>query len=827
MSEYDFKKIEEKWLKYWDENELFKSSIVEGKEKYYVLVMFPYPSGRIHMGHVRNYVIGDVIARFKRMNGFNLLHPIGWDAFGLPAENAAIKKGIHPAKWTFENIEYMKSQLKKIGLSYDWSRELATCKEDYYKWNQWFFIKFFEKGLAYKKKSSVNWCPKCATVLANEQVSEGRCWRCDSEVMQKELEQWFFKITDYKDQLLEDHKLLEENWPERVLAMQKNWIGKSTGVTVNFKLEDGQDFPIFTTRPDTIFGVTFMAIAVEHPFIKDILESADKKLKKELEDFIDKVKKEDIEKRVSDDYQKEGLFTGIHVINPLNNKKVPLYLANFVLMEYGTGAIMAVPAHDQRDFEFAKKYDVPIEVVIQPKGKELDPKKMTEAYVEDGIQVNSKGFNGINNQEAFRKIMDHIEKEKMGKRTTQYRLKDWLISRQRYWGTPIPIVYCDKCGMVPVKEEELPIKLPIDIKIDSKGGSPLAKSEEFVNTSCPKCSGPAKRETDTMDTFVDSSWYFARYCSPKSDSLPFEKKEADYWMPVDQYIGGIEHAVMHLLYSRFFHKVMQDLKLLESKEPFTRLLTQGMVTLGGTAMSKSKGNIVDPDEMAQKYGVDTLRLFILFASPPEKDLEWSEKGVAGSFRFIMRLWKFIDEKIDKIKEFKDKMPDLSAFSEEQKGLYTLLNRTIKKLTEDLDKTFHFNTSIAAVMEFLNELAKYDFKDEKDFEILNEITRKLLIIINPFIPFLTEELWQSAEYEKTVSQQSWPEYNKDFLRFNTYTMVIQVNGKIRSRLDIELDTDEEKMKDIALNDEKVKEWIKDKKVVKVIPVKNRLVNIVVK
>ena len=827
MTEYNFKKIEEKWIKYWDDKNIFQSSQKQGKEKYYVLVMFPYPSGRIHMGHVRNYVIGDLIARYKRMMGFNVIHPIGWDSFGLPAENAAMKKNVHPAKWTDENIDYMKSQLRKIGLSYNWDREVTTCKEDYYKWNQWFFLKFLEKGLAYKKKSAVNWCPECSTVLANEQVIEGKCWRCESVVVQKKLEQWFFKITDYADKLLEGHKLLEGNWPERVLTMQKNWIGKSIGVMVNFKLEDGKDFPIFTTRPDTIYGVTFMALSPEHPLVEDILDKADNNLKKELNAFIEKVKKESIEKRTSQDYEKEGIFTGQYIINPLNDKKIPLYLANFVLMEYGTGAIMAVPAHDQRDFEFAKKYDIPIEVVIQPEGEELNPKKMIAAYVEDGIQVNSAQFDGKNNREAMDLIMDFIEKQKMGKKTIQYRLKDWLISRQRYWGTPIPIIYCDKCGMVPVPEKDLPIKLPVDIKIDTGSGSPLAKCEEFVNISCPKCNSPAKRETDTMDTFVDSSWYFARYCSPKNNKEPFARQEADYWMPVDQYIGGIEHAILHLLYSRFFNKVMKDLGLLEAKEPFSKLLTQGMVIKDGAKMSKSKGNVVDPDDMISKYGADALRLFILFASPPEKDLEWSDKGIEGSSRFINRLWKFINEKIDKIKEYKDKHPDASSFNEKQKDLYTLLNKTVKKVTEDLEETFHFNTSIAAVMEFLNDLTKYDFKEEKDFELLNEIINKLLIILSPFVPFLTEELWQKIGYDKTVYDRNWTEYNQDYLTFNTYTLVIQVNGKIRNRLDIELDTDLEKMKEIALNDEKTKQWIEGKEIIKVIPIKNSLVNIVVK
>ncbi len=827
MSDYNFKEIEEKWLKIWKEKKIFKSTMDKDKEKYYVLVMFPYPSGRIHMGHVRNYVIGDLIARFKKMKGFNVLHPIGWDAFGLPAENAAIKQNVHPAKWTYDNINYMKSQLDRIGLSYDWDRELATCDESYYKWNQWFFIKFYEKGLAYKKKSCVNWCMKCNTVLANEQVIDGKCWRCDTQVELKELDQWFFKITDYTDQLLKDHKLLEGNWPLRVLAMQKNWIGKSTGVTVNFKLENGEHFPIFTTRADTIYGVTFMALSPEHPFVKTIIKDADKDLKKSLESFINKVQKEDIEKRRTGDYEKEGIFTGKYVINPLNNKKVPLYLANFVLMEYGTGAIMAVPAHDLRDFEFARKYKIPIKVVIHPKEEELDPEKMEQAYIEDGIMTNSEPFNDKNNQEAKELIMDYIEDKKFGKRTINFRLKDWLISRQRYWGTPIPIIYCDKCGMVPVPEEDLPVVLPKDIQLKSKGALSLSGFEGFYKTTCPKCGGEAKRETDTMDTFMDSSWYFCRYCSSKDDKRPFNKEEVNYWMPVDQYIGGIEHAILHLLYSRFFNKVMKDLNLLDTPEPFKKLLTQGMVTLGGTAMSKSKGNVVDPDELVGKFGADALRLFILFAAPPEKDLEWNDKGIEGSFRFLNRLWKFINEKTGKIKSFKNDKLQLEALNAQQKELYTFLNKTVKKVTDDMEKTFHFNTSIAAVMELMNELTKYDFKTDEDFILLNEIIKKILIIINPFIPFLTDELWERVGYTGNANNQDWAGYNKDYISFNTYTMVIQVNGKIRSKIEAELDTDIEAMKEMALNDDKTKEWTIDKEIIKVIPVKNKLVNIVVK
>ncbi len=826
MREYNFKEIENKWLKYWEENKVFKTKYDKDKKKYYVLVMFPYPSGRIHMGHVRNYVIGDLIARFKRMNGYNVLHPIGWDAFGLPAENAAINKGIHPAKWTYENIEYMKSQLKKIGISYDWDREIATCDEEYYKWGQWFFIKFYEKGLAYRKKSNVNWCPKCKTVLANEQVIDGKCWRCDSEVVQKDLEQWFFKITDYAEELLKDHKLLEGKWPERVLLMQKNWIGRSEGITVNFKFEDGKDLPIFTTRPDTIYGVTFMALSPESPIVDYILSKVDEKKKEEIINFVEEVKKESIEKRRSGDYDKKGLFTGLYVINPLNNDKIPLYLANFVLMEYGTGAIMAVPAHDERDFQFAKKYNIPIKVVIEPENKKLDPEKMENAYTESGIMKNSAQFNGMKNKEAMEKIKDYIEEKGFGKRTVNYRLKDWLISRQRYWGNPIPIIYCDKCGIVPVPEKDLPVKLPTDVKFEFEGGSPLAKNEKFIKTKCPKCGGEARREVDTMDTFVDSSWYYARYCSPHYDKLPFEKEEANYWMNVDQYIGGIEHAILHLLYARFFNKVMKDLGLLENEEPFAALLTQGMVIKDGAKMSKSKGNVVDPDDMIEKYGADTLRLFILFAAPPERDLEWSDKGIEGSFRFIKRVWNFIQSNLENIKNISENI-DITSLSDKQRKLYILLNITIKKVTDDLNGDFHFNTSISTIMELINEITKYQFKTEEDFSLLKYIIKRLLIILSPFTPFLTEELWQEIGFEKTIFKHGWIEYDKSHLSFNTYTMVIQINGKVRSKIEIEKGTSPEKMKELALNDEKIKKWIENKEIIKIIPVKDKLINIVIK
>ncbi len=826
MEKYDFNQIENYWIEKWEKEKKFKTTEDKSKPKYYCLVMFPYPSGRIHMGHVRNYVIGDVIARYKRRTGYNVLHPMGWDAFGLPAENAAIKHGIHPAKWTYENINYMKKQLKRLGISYDWDREISTCDEEYYKWGQWLFLKFYEKGLAYRKKSSVNWCPSCKTVLANEQVIDGKCWRCNSQVELKELEQWYFKITDYAEQLLEDHKLLEGKWPERVLIMQKNWIGKSYGITVNFKLDDGTPFPIFTTRPDTIYGVTFMALSPEHPLVNEILKTATEEKRKEIEEFLERTRKVNIEKRREGLLEKEGVFTGRYVINPLNNEKVPLYIANFVLMEYGTGAIMAVPAHDQRDFEFAKKYNIPIKVVIQPPDKELKPQEMREAYIDDGIQVNSDKFNGLPNREAMEKIMDYIEEKGWGKRTVNYRLKDWLISRQRYWGNPIPVVYCEKCGIVPVPEEELPVKLPADVSITGEG-NPLEKNEEFVNTKCPKCGSPAKRETDTMDTFVDSSWYFARYCSPRYDKAPFDKEKADFWMPVDQYIGGIEHAVLHLLYARFFTKVMRDIGLLSADEPFERLLTQGMVIKDGAKMSKSKGNVVDPDDIVKKYGADTLRLFILFASPPERDLEWSDTGIEGMWRFINRIWNFVQQYKEKLIEFKNKNFVYENLNQKQKNYLTFIHRTIKRVTDDIEKEFAFNTAIAGLMELLNYISDYDYQNENDYILLKEAVYTLLSLLEPFTPFVAEQLWKELGNEKELADTEWLKYNPDWIEFKTVQVVIQVNGKVRDKIEVSADIDDEKLKKLALEREKIKKYTEGKEILKIIVVKKKLVNIVVK
>ncbi|MFN3966482.1 MAG: leucine--tRNA ligase, partial [Endomicrobiia bacterium] len=680
---YDFKSIEQKWQITWQENKIFETLLnSKEKPKFYCLVMFPYPSGHLHMGHVRNYIIGDVIAQYKRMKGFNVFHPIGWDAFGLPAENAAIKNNIHPKKWTKENIDYMRKQLKQLGISYDWSREISTCEPEYYKWNQWLFIKMFEKGLAYRKSAPVNWCPECKTVLANEQVENGACWRCGSNVLEKDLEQWFLKITQYAEELLDGHKLLEEGWPEEVLIMQKNWIGKSVGAEVDFTV-GSEKIRIFTTRPDTLFGATFLVLSPEHIFLKKLgLHN-----KPEIKEYIENSKKKTRNERIAN-REKTGVFTGLYATNPVNNEKIPVWVADYVLMEYGTGAIMCVPAHDQRDWEFAKRYNLKIKEVIKSPDSNIEK----QAYEGEGIMINSGEFNGLESEKGREEITKWLEKKGTGIKKVNYRLKDWLISRQRYWGTPIPIVYCKNCGTVPVSEDELPVVLPENVKITGTGESPLKYVPEFVNTKCPKCSSPAKRETDTMDTFVDSSWYFLRYCDPKNEDLPFDKKIIDYWVPVDQYIGGIEHACMHLMYARFFHKVLRDLGFLSSDEPFTRLLTQGMVTLGGVAMSKSRGNIVEPDEVIEKYGVDTLRLFILFAAPPEKQLEWSDQAIEGCWRFLNRIWR-LKEMI-----YENNQKSISLSQQEKDKILRKLHQTIKKVTEDIEKRYQFNTAIAHIME---------------------------------------------------------------------------------------------------------------------------------
>jgi len=817
--EYNFTEIEKKWQQRWEED-LFTSELDEKREKYYLLEMFPYPSGRIHMGHVRNYSIGDLMARYWRMRGYNVLHPMGWDSFGLPAENAAIKNNIPPKKWTEENIGHMREQFKKLGFSYDWNREVATHTKDYYQWNQYVFTKMYDKGLAYKKKAPVNWCSTCNTVLANEQVENGLCWRCEAQVAQKELSQWFYRITDYAEELLEGTEKLKEGWPERVLAMQKNWIGRSTGLEIHFTLETGEDFPIFTTRPDTVYGVTFMVIAPEHPFLDRVTDP-------KVREYIEKARSESLVDRVSEEKEKEGMDTGLKVVNPFNGDLVPLYVGNFVLMEYGTGAIMAVPAHDSRDFAFAKKYDIPIRIVIDNPEQPLDVATMDDAYVDEGICVNSGPFDGIGNVEAIEKISDYAEKEGFGKRRVQYRIRDWLISRQRYWGCPIPVVYCHKCGTVPVPEDQLPVELPTEVDFHGDSRSPIATMDSFINTKCPGCGGDAKRETDTMDTFVDSSWYFAKFTSPGSKEI-FDFDEVDYWMPVDQYIGGIEHAVLHLLYARFYTMVLNDLGLVKCREPFTRLLTQGMVIKDGAKMSKSKGNVVDPDDIIGKFGADTVRMFMLFASPPDKDLDWSEKGVEGCFRFIGRVWRIVQKYLHLYT--RDYSFDGITLEGDLKSLRSEVHRTVMAVTRDVAERMQYNTAIARMMELVNALYQLDEKEaESDAgkQVVSELLHRLVIMLAPFVPHVAEEMWEMMGHEELLIDHQWPDYIGDLTVKDEVEVVFQVNGKIRSKAMVPADMDKEGLEKLALEDGRVKEFTGGKDIKKVIVVPGKLVNVVAK
>ena len=819
--------IEEKWQKYWDENKSFKVEMDENKPKSYVLEMFPYPSGNLHMGHVRNYSIGDVLSRFRTMKGFNVLHPMGWDSFGMPAENAAIKHGVAPKNWTLENIANMTRQLKALGLAYDWDREVATCKEDYYKWTQWFFELFYKKGLAVKKKSAVNWCNKCNTVLANEQVIDGKCWRCDSVVEKKDLEQWFFKITDYADELLKDLDLLE-GWPERVKTMQRNWIGRSEGLEMTFDIPALNDkVAVYTTRPDTSYGVTFMALAAEHPLIEKICENNPKAA--EIKAFCDRVRNQSEIERTSSESEKEGIFTGVHCINPYTGKTVEIWVTNYVLYDYGTGAVMGVPTGDQRDWMFAEKYGIEKIVVVQPKGVNLKLEEMTCAYEEkEGELVNSGEFDGMEMHEAMTAIMDKAEAEGFGKRRVNYRLRDWLISRQRYWGAPIPIIYCPHCGEVLVPEEELPVRLPEDVKFDAGAKSPLATSEAFVNCTCPKCGALATRETDTMDTFLCSSWYYLRYTDPKNDKLPFAKEINNYWGPVDQYIGGIEHAILHLLYSRFFLKVLRDAGLVDYDEPFSNLLTQGMVIKDGAKMSKSIGNVVSPEEILAKYGADTARLFILFAAPPERELDWSDQGVEGSFRFLNRVWRIIHTYMPQIEQ-KVTEYDVAALNETDKDLRRVLHSTIKKVTTDIDTRFNFNTAISSLMELVNALYGYkEAAQEINAGLVYEATSALVRMLAPFVPHMTEELWHVAFAEETsVHAEAWPVHDEAALKVDNVEIVLQVNGKVRGRLVVPAEATAAELEKIALADANVQSNIGGATVRKVICVPGRLVNIVAK
>ncbi|AKL95116.1 leucyl-tRNA synthetase LeuS [Clostridium aceticum] len=820
MATYDFKKIEEIWQNRWETEKLF-ATYNEDQPKYYVLEMFPYPSGKIHMGHVRNYSIGDVIARYKKMKGYNVLHPMGWDAFGLPAENAAIKHGIHPGIWTEQNIKDMKEQLSTLGLSYDWDREIATCNQDYYKWTQWLFLQFYHEGLAYKKESRVNWCPSCETVLANEQVVSGKCERCDSSVGKKMLNQWYFKITEYAEQLLEDIKALE-GWPHKVKVMQENWIGKSTGAEIEFEIEGYQDkLTVFTTRPDTVFGATYMVLAPEHPYVKELVEGTE--FEEAVDAFVTKLQHMSDIERTSTDTEKEGLFIGRYCINPLSGEKVPIYIANYVLVDYGTGAIMAVPAHDQRDLDFAKKYNISVVPVIQSEEKEFSIDD--EAYDGSGIMINSGEFNGLKNEEAFNRICDLMEKQGIGRRKISYRLRDWLLSRQRYWGTPIPIVYCDDCGIVPVKEENLPVQLPLDVKFTGAGLSPLTTSETFIHTPCPKCGKTARRETDTMDTFVDSSWYFLRYADPKNESLPFGKDVTNYWMPVDQYIGGVEHAILHLLYSRFFTKVIKDLKLIDIEEPFKNLLTQGMVLKDGAKMSKSKGNTVSPEEIIEKYGADTARLFVLFAAPPERDLEWSDQGVEGCSRFLNRVWRLVEEAIEN--HLLDNKTE--EMNKQDKDLQYMIHKTIKRVTEDIEGRFNFNTAVSGIMELVNDLYKYKEidKDKINGTLFKEGIETVILLLAPFAPHITEELWEKIGKDTRIYLTQWPVYKAEAIVKDEVEIVVQINGKLREKLMLPANITKEDMEKLAIENEKIQQFLEGKEIKKVIAVPKKLVNIVVK
>ena len=819
--------IEAKWQKYWEENKTFKVEMDKDKPKSYVLEMFPYPSGNLHMGHVRNYSIGDVIARFRTMKGFNVLHPMGWDSFGMPAENAAIKHNIPPKKWTLENIANMTRQLKALGLSYDWDREVTTCKEDYYKWTQWFFELFYKRGLAVKKESAVNWCDTCNTVLANEQVIDGKCWRCDHEVVKKDLSQWFFKITDYADELLKDLDLLP-GWPERVKTMQHNWIGRSEGLEFSFEIPALNDtVAVYTTRPDTAYGVTFMALAAEHPLIKKICENNPKA--DEINAFCERVRNQSEIERTSSESEKEGVFTGVYCINPFTGRKVEIWVTNYVLYDYGTGAVMGVPTGDQRDWMFADKYGIEKIVTICPIGKELKLEEMTCAYEEkEGMLVNSGEFTGMEMHKAMSAIMDKAEAEGFGKRRVNYRLRDWLISRQRYWGAPIPIIYCQHCGEVLVPEDQLPVRLPEDVSFTAGAKSPLATSEEFVHCKCPKCGADATRETDTMDTFLCSSWYYLRYTDAHNDKMPFDKDVNNYWGPVDQYIGGIEHAILHLLYSRFFVKVLRDAGLVDYDEPFSNLLTQGMVIKDGAKMSKSLGNVVSPEEILSKYGADTARLFILFAAPPERELEWSDQGVEGSFRFLNRIWRIV-QAFEAVLAQKVTEYDHSNLSEADKDLRRVLHSSIKKVTNDIETRFNFNTAISTMMELVNALYAYkEAAKEPNAGLIYEAISDLIKMMSPFVPHITEELWRGAiDANSSVHEQSWPECDEEALKVDNVEIVLQVNGKVRGRLTVPAEATKEELEKIAMADANVQAHIGDATIRKVICVPGRLVNIVAK
>jgi len=825
MDNYNPAEIEQCWQKKWEAEDFYHSSIQPEKEKYYVLEMFPYPSGKLHMGHMRVYSIGDVLARFLRMRGYNVIHPMGWDAFGLPAENAAIEHRVNPAEWTAQNIEHMKKQQNRLGVSYDWSREVNTSAPDYYRWSQWLFLLMYKRGLAYKKKASVNWCESCQTVLANEQVEKGLCWRCSSVVETRDLEQWFLRITDYAERLLNDLDCLED-WPERVKVMQQNWIGRSEGAEIVFSIKEfpGEEIRTFTTRPDTLFGVTSMVLAPEHPLVRKLVEGTDRE--EEVIAFISSMRRISEIDRTAEEAPKIGLFTGRHVINPVNGEEVPILVGNYVLMAYGTGAVMGVPAHDQRDFDFARKHHLPIRVVIQPEGQELSGDTMNEAYPGAGKMVNSGDFNGLDNTEGIKQVTAYLEKRGLGQFQITYRLRDWLISRQRYWGAPIPIIYCQQCGIVPVPEEDLPVVLPLEVELSGNRVPGLAQDQKFISTKCPTCGGNARRETDTMDTFICSSWYYMRYTSPQCQEAPFEKEAVDYWMPVDQYIGGIEHAVLHLLYARFFTKVLFDSDLLQAEEPFSRLLAQGMVYKDGAKMSKSKGNVVTPDEIVEKYGADTGRLFILFAAPPEKDLDWSDQGVEGCHRFLRRVWRLIDE----CREQLANSSTTGSSDPDQEELERSVHAAIKKVTIDIQERFNFNTAISAIMELVNSIYAYRQNvtlKKQNNNILFEALQSMVLLLAPFAPHLAEEAWHQLGCSGSVHQQPWPEFCPDKLIVDQVEVVVQINGRVRSRVTVPTACSETELLEIAKSSDRIKELLANKQIVREIAIPGRLVNIVVR
>jgi len=822
--EYPFNEIEKKWQNIWSKKELFIVRERDDKEKYYVLSMFPYPSGVLHMGHVSCYSIGDAIARYKLMQGYNVFQPMGYDSFGLPAENFAIQHNTHPRLSTESNIKVMREQFDRLGFGFDWDREISTCRPDYYKWNQWLFKRLYEKNLVYRKTAFLNWCENCQTVLANEQVESNTCWRCSSQVIQKEMEQWFIRITDYAEELADLTKFVD--WPERVLTMQANWIGKSHGTIIHFKLKDEEEtVSVFTTRPDTIFGCTYLALPPEHPLIvKWLKEDA---VKPEFKEFCNKIVNQDKIERSAAETTKEGMFSGHYCVNPVNNEIVPIWVTNYVLMDYGTGAVMAVPAHDQRDFEFSKKYELPMRIVISNPNEELTLETMQEAYIEPGILVNSQQFDGMDSEESKPKISQWMEENKFGELTINYRLRDWGISRQRYWGTPIPIINCDKCGSVLVPDEDLPVELPADVEVGRTTHNPLLSATDWLNVTCPNCGGPAQRETDTMDTFFDSSWYYARFADPFNDKEPFSIQSSKYWLPVDQYIGGIEHACMHLLYARFFHKFMRDIGLVKGDEPFARLLTQGMVLKDGAKMSKSKGNIVDPIYIIDRYGADTARVFMLFASPPDKDIEWSDEGVMGSFRFLNRVWRLFMGNIELIRSYKEKQSD--EVTPLTKKLRFSTHSAIKKATEDVENRMQFNTAIAAVMEHLNNLTGIkDLTKLSEGEKVAFVEACLVIprLIYFYAPHISEELWQQSGYEELIHSYGIVEYDPEFLVKDSVTYVIQVQGKIRGKLEVSPDTPGEALKEEALAQENVIKFIGDNAIKKIVIIKNKLINIVI-